>query len=498
MGIIKRQGFKSTLVNYFGVLVGTVAILFVYPLDDEIYGYANWLYNTSYLLIPLASGGVLSLVVKYFPAFNKEGSKNYNGFLTLILTLIISVFGVFLILWFLFKGTLMRFMELLNMNINAIQLYEPYILILLFVLIIFIFLLNQSFNQFRIVVPNLVQQVGYKLYLPVLVLIYIHFQLNKEQFSYLLIAYFVMAIVVMLIYLKKLGALKFGKVVKPSSIFSYREMASYSFFGSLNGISNSLAFRIDNVMIPFLLDMAKNGVYNKVFFIANVIEMPTRAMNQITAPIISKAWENNDMEEIKMVYKKASTNLYLIGCFFFLIIWYVLDDLIAISSNPDAFPNARMIFLFLASSKLIDMLMSMNTQIITYSKAYKYNLIFMMVLGVSNLTLNYLFINKFGLVGAAIATASSLLLYNIIKLIFIRIRFGIHPFSVSTLKTSFLFGLFLLMFYYLQFDMAPLYNLVIKCALILVIFGSIAYSWNISPDINSMIRNFISKINYKR
>ena len=250
-------------------------------------------------------------------------------------------------------------------------------------------------------------------------------------------------------------------------------------------------------MIPLLLDMAENGVYNKVFFMANVIEMPTRAMNQITAPVISKAWEINDTEEIRMVYKKASTNLYLIGSFFFLLIWYVLDDLVAISSNPDAFPNARLIFLFLASSKLIDMLMSVNSQIINYSKAYRYNLLFMMFLGICNLILNYLFIRKYGLVGAAIATASSLFLYNIMKLVFIHFKFNMHPFTWSTVKTTILFSIFLGLFYFVSFDFLPIGNLILKSILLLICFGGIAYKWNISTDINTMIRNFINKIKKK-
>ena len=317
MGIIQRQSIKSTLVNYLGVIVGGIAVLFIYPLNDEIYGYANWLYSTSYLLIPLASGGVVSLVVKYFPAFNQKDSGNFNGFLSLILMLISGVFIVFLGFWFLFKSKFLAVLEYLHLDVEAILAHEKFILLFLFVLIIFLFLLNHSYNQFRIVVPNLIQQLGYKLYLPLLVLVYIYFEFSREQFSYALIAFFVLASVVMLFYLQHLKALKFGWPKRPYPSFRFREMASYSIFSSLNGIGNSLAYRIDNVVIPLLLDMTQNGVYNKVFFISNVIEMPTRAMNQIAAPIISKAWENEDRAEIKMVYKKASNNLFLVGSFLF-------------------------------------------------------------------------------------------------------------------------------------------------------------------------------------
>jgi O-antigen/teichoic acid export membrane protein len=247
-------------------------------------------------------------------------------------------------------------------------------------------------------------------------------------------------------------------------------------------------------MIPLLLDMAKNGVYNKVFFIANVIEMPTRAMNQITAPIIAKAWEHNDVAEIRTVYKKASNNLFVIGSFFFLLIWYVLDDLIAISANPDAFPDARNIFLLLASSKLLDMLTSVNSQIITYSKAYRYNLLFMLFLGISNLILNYILIGRFGLVGAAMATALSLLMYNVLKLAFIQLRFRMHPFSWGTMKTMILFGVLLGLSFIVDLDFNPFMNLGLKSLVILIIFGGIVYKWHISEDINAIINKLAAKI----
>lgn len=494
MGIIKRQGIKSTIVNYIGVVVGTLSILFIYPLDDEIYGYANWLYNTSYLLIPLASGGILSLVVKYFPAFNNKESGNYNGFLSLILFALLTVFLVFVAFWFLFNEQFLGLLDLLNLNSKAISLHQNYILLLLLVLIILNFLLNHSFNMFRIVVPNLVQQVGYKLYLPILVLLYLHFEFSRTAFSYLLIMYFGLAILIMILYLHHLGALKFSKIKRPYKDFSFKEMGVYSIFGSLNGISNSLAFRIDNVMIPLLLDMVKNGIYNKVFFIANVIEMPTRAMNQITAPVISKAWEEGDIEEIGTVYTKASANLFLIGSFFFLVIWYVLDDLVAISANPDAFPDARVIFLLLAFGKLIDMLMSVNSQIITYSKAYRYHLVFMVVLGISNLVLNYLLIQKYELLGAALATSCSLLIYNLLKYVFIKVKFDLHPFSMATLKTLFLLGSFLLLWMWVPFFDSSLLNIILKPIFVMILYGGIAIYWKISPDVNNIIFTFINKI----
>ena len=180
--------------------------------------------------------------------------------------------------------------------------------------------------------------------------------------------------------------------------------------------------------------------------------------------------------------------------FFFVMIWYVLDDLVAISSNPDSFPNARMIFLFLGLGKLTDMLTSVNTQIISYSKAYRYNLFFLLFLGISNVVLNYVLISRYGLLGAAVATAGSLFLYNLLKLLFIQFRFKMHPFSASTAKTFALLVVFLLLFEIIAIGFHPIINIALKAFVISVLFGTVSFYLLISEDINTIIRNFINKI----
>ncbi len=493
MGIIKRQGLKSTLVNVISAFVGAASILFIYPLKDDYYGFALWFYNAAFLLLPIASFGVTSIIIKYFPIYSKSENPNNSGFLSLIFSLISGGYVLFLFVWYLFKSYILRLFDILEMDATAILENELYLLIFLYLLIGLLALVNYSSNHLRIVVPNIIQQLGYKIYLPLLVLASVYYGFSESEFALYILLFFGIANVLMILYLKYLGALKFGRIKKPRKDFSYKSMATFGLFGSLNSLSGSLAFRIDAVMIPFLKDMLQNGYYGKVLFMANVLEMPLRAISQISAPIISKAWEENDISEIETVYKKASANLFLAGCIFFLVIWYILDELILISSNPDSFPSARMIFFYLALAKLFDMLTSVNNQIIAYSKAYKYNLIFLILLGVSNLTLNYFLIKEKGIVGAAMATAISLLLFNFLKLVFIYWKFKLHPFTIRTLKTVIVFVALIFLYDKINIIANPWLLIIIKSFFICFSFGLIAFYWKISEDINEMIIKLFKK-----
>jgi len=493
MGIIRRQGIKTTLVSYIGVIVGTAAVLFVYPLNDAFYGYAQWLYTLSYLLIPLASGGVLSLVIKYFPSFNDSQSENFNGFISLITIWLLGFYAIFLIFWFLFKPLFIQGLNALNLNGALIEQNEIVILLLVFLSIFVALFSNQSYNRLRVTVPTIITQLGFKIFLPLLILITLYYKLPQSYVAWGMIGFFFIANILLIIYLKFIGGLKFGKIKKPQDFVGYKEMAKFSFYGSMNQLSSSLAQKIDSIMIPLFLEMAKNGFYSKALFITNVIEMPTRSLTQIASPIISKAWKENDIEELSNVYKKASANLFVIGAFFFLVIWYILDDIIAISSNPAAFPSARIIFLWVASSKLVDMLTSVNSQIIVYSEKYRYNLFFLLFLAGLNIYLNFILIPVHGIVGAAMATAISLFIFNMMKLVFILFQFGLHPFTSSNIKVFTIFIIVLAFYFFIPFNFVPLINIIVKCIFLAILYLPIAYFWNISPDINELINNYLKK-----
>ena len=499
MGIIKRQGIKSTIVNYAGAVIGAIAVLRVYPLNDELYGYAQWLYATALLFVPFATGGFLSLVVKYFPSFSKDDHKTYRGFLTLIMSGLLGFYLLFVILWFLFRDKIVDVLEWAHIpNANLIVVNQVYLLVLLGLMILIRFFVSHSSNGLRIVVPDIIEKFGYKIFLPLLILASVYIGYSKTTFVYCLLGFFVVIVVALLVYLRSQGLLKFGKVERPHDGESYGEMGKYALFGSLNLLGTNFSTRLDAVMIPLFLNMSQNGFYGKASFIANVMDYPTRSLTGIASPIISKAWEDNDLGEISMIYKKASANLFLLGSFVFLLIWYMIDDLVALSADPSTFPYARNIFLVLAIGKMADMLTSVNTHILIYSKAYRYNLLFLLILGIGNVIMNVYLIPEHGILGAAIATSISVLIYNLVKSLFIYFRFKLHPFSVGLVKIFVVLSFFIGLFLVLPDTGWPIANMIYKTLLLGIGYISIAYFWKISLDANELGEQLLHRIIKKK
>ncbi len=492
MGVVQRQSVKNAIVQFVAMVVGMVSVLFIYSLDNDIYGYATFLYGCAALIVPFASIGVIPSVVKHFPKY-KQSSTGSKGFLSLLFLLTLFGFGLFLSIAFLFQDFFYDFLSLLRMDIELIK-ENINIILLLTIILIFVQLLTAYISNFqRIVVPAVITNFGYKLFMPSIVLAYYFKLIDRQLLAYLILAFFAFSLIALLFYAFRLKALKFGQ---PSFLGKENRgnFLTYMFYSGLNGIGNSLAFRIDTIMISIIVGTSGAGLYAKILVIANVLSIPSIALNQIVSPIVSRLWEEKNLDEIHNLYKRSSINLFLIGVGLFVIIYFALDGLIAISSDPSSFENGKLIFVFLGLSKMFDLVTSINQSIITYSEKYRFNLLFLLILGVNNLIMNYYLIDEFNVVGAAMATAFSLFIFNVIKLLFIWLQYGMSPFSRNALKVLFL-GVLVFAFANVLPDLShPFLNSLFKCAIIVLIYVPLSYFWNISSELNKMLNDTLTKL----
>ena len=151
MSVVARQGFKYSLIGYFGFLLGTLSAIFVFPFDMEFYGKLRYIMPTAEMLLPIVVFGLSFSNVKFFHQTQKDG-KNQN-FLSLSLVGIIINFIIFLGLFFLFFTVFPQFKEW--------ELWKMKRLILPLILVL---ALSSVFNKYisnykRIVVPNIFENL---------------------------------------------------------------------------------------------------------------------------------------------------------------------------------------------------------------------------------------------------------------------------------------------------------------------------------------------------
>ena len=498
MGVVQRQSLKNAIVRLAGVVIGVVSMLYVYPLNYSIYGYAQFLYNTALFFVPFISLGIIPLVIKFFPEFSKDAKDN-RGFLSYLIILILVFFVLFIGIAHLFKQPLYKVLSDLSIDVDVLKSNEIYLLPLSFLLIFILLFTNYISNFGRIAIPTFLQNFLFKIFLPLIILAYVFEKISESGVAWSIIFFYGIILLLIIAYTKRLGALKLGWQPQFLTRERVKRMFSYMMFGAFNGMGSALTFRIDAIMITTLLSTASTGIYFIILIMANIIDIPTQSINKIAGPIISKAWEEGNVENILDIYKKASLNLLIPGFAIFLVAWFTLDDLFAISIDPDSFTNGKTIFLFLALGKLLDMLTSVNNSIIVYSRYYKYNLLFIMILGITNVILNYILIGKFDVIGAAMASCFALFLFNLVKLVFIYIKFGMQPFSKSTAVLLIVASLVFIIFYFFPDFDNPFISIIVNSISILSIYGFLVYYLKISRDANDLmdrcIKNFKTYIN---
>ncbi|RMG86234.1 MAG: hypothetical protein D6714_04570, partial [Bacteroidetes bacterium] len=348
-------------------------------------------------------------------------------------------------------------------------------------------------NFHRIVVPAILNQL-IKITLPVLIILFLLGKIDSVMIMYGVVANYVVVLVLLLLYLRKIGQFYFRPRLDFLNKPLLKEMGTYAGYGILGLIGTHLALRIDTVMVGSLIGETSTGRYSIVLLIASIIEIPTFAIMKITAPIVSEAWKRKDLAKIESLYKKTSLNLLIFGTLLFLGIWTCLDNVFEILPNGDQLTVAKNVVLFVGLAKLVDMLTSINNQVIGYSEYFRFNFYAILAMAVFNIVTNLIFIPIFQENGAAMATFSSLVLYNLLKFGYVKYRFGMVPFTKNTLGVLALGVVVYILTLFLPDTSSPFLDILIRGGFVTVAFGGGALFFHLSEDVNDLARQALARV----
>lgn len=490
MGVIKSQGIKTTAIIYLGSVVGYINSMVLFPnfLGKEYYGLLQTLLSASLILAQFARVGLPNLTIKFFPRFKTE-DRVHNGFLLFITTVAIVSSVVFIGAYLLIEDW---FVGLYSANS---PLFVDFAYLLFPLTIAYLFYdtyAAYSRSILKAFVPSLIREVFIRLCITAAIGAYIFGLVQLDGFLHTIALIYGLAVLSLMIYFKYLRQLSFKAnwefITKPFA----KEMTNFSLFAFLGGSAAMLINRIDVLMISSMLNLSNTGVYAVAASISTILYIPTRALNQISEPVISRAWKENDMDEIKHVYQQTSIIQFLAGVFAFLGIWCNIDDIFALAL-PD-FAEGKYVILFIGGAKLFDMITGCNSAIIANSKHYRFILYSNLCLVFIAIASNYLLIPMYGIVGAGIATALSVLLFNMAKLLFIYAKVQIQPFTPNTLKLLGVVGLtYAIQLLSPSFDIL-LIDMLIRSVIITIVFGGLVYFLKISDQVNGVVDGVLKKV----
>lgn len=488
MGIIQKQSISGTIYSYIGVILGFVTIGLLFPriFSTEEVGLLRLLVSYSVLFAQFASLGVNTATVKLFPYFRNKEKKHY-GFLGIALIvvfvgLIIAVSGYLLLRpYFIEHGQ-----EKSELFISYFYYVIP--------LIIFTLLFN-VFDTYYRVLYNAVKGIVYKEVIQRLLIlaVIIAYFFNLFDFQLTVILYVIAFVTpTFLLFISLLRSGQF--FIKPDfTLFDSKlkkQFLDVSFYGLIATFSGVLVLNIDVIMVDRMLGLSAAGIYTVCFFFGTLILVPLRTMGKIGSVVIADAWKVNDLGIIQKIYKKSILSLSVIGFLLFIGIWANVDNIFLIIGN-DYLPG-KYVILFIGIANLFDVSLGINAQIILNSKYYRYLSYFLFIFAFLLIVTNLLLIPVLGIVGAALASLISKLIYNFIKFFFLYKKFGFQPYDCK-----YILLIVILLIAYAVSLLIPIFSnyiidIIIRSAIIFIVFLIPVYAFKISEDINNKINETIS------
>jgi O-antigen/teichoic acid export membrane protein len=486
VGVIQKGSSLSTSFLIIGVLLGFVTSGLLLPnyFTEEENGVITLI--NSYFLIysQIALIGLHTTVIRFYPHFRNDENK-HHGFLTMMsLVLFCSVF-IFSLLFFISQWAFPSYFSDGSLFMKYYWLVLP-----LTVFTVYFYLFDAYYTvQLKGARGFFLKDVLQRILIILLVFAFIAWKFNFNSFIVLYgIATCIPTLILMVLLLRD-KQISFRPRYTPLYADSWKYMAKVSGYSLLLGISWVGVNNIDAIMIERMIGLKEAGIYGRNMFFGVLVAIPYRAINKISSGVISNSFKENNMKNIRDVYYKSSLNQMILGIFIFLGIWLNIENVYHVI--PRSYESGKYVILFMGLGNLFTMVGGVNTAVISFSPYYRWNTLFVGVLLILVVINNLVFIPLWQITGAAVATALSVFLYNLIMYLFLWYKYQLQPINVKHLLVLIIaFVSFMAAYYIPTFD-SFIYDIIIRSAAFTILFWICMLVFKVSMDMNGMLQKLL-------
>jgi len=390
-----RSGIINVMQNFSGTLLNLATFfILVRLLSKNDYGVWGIYLQTITILEIIRNGLIQSALIKFISGSDKkEHSDIFSASMTISGTLTI----VCIVLNFLFAGYLSRLLKAPALE----PMFYLYNIVFLFsgVLTQFNCIEQANFKYNGIFVGGIIRQA-----IPLIFLVasfFFHFNTSLFTLVYLQILSVILSIFVSWFYVKK-----FIHFTYSFSKGWIKKIFHYGKYAFATSVSSILSGTIDQWMLAGIISPAASGSFNIAVRVGNLIDIPTNAIATIVFPQSAKRMETEGKQAIKYLYEK-SVGTILAMVIPAIIFLYIFDSfiiqLLAGDKYADTVPILNITLLYCILSpfgrQFGVILDSIGKTRVTF--------IIVIVNTTIILILNYFFIKKYGVIGAAYATLIS-------------------------------------------------------------------------------------------
>ncbi len=404
--LLKGSGW----VMFFKVLGALSGYLFTFVVSKELgagtYGIFEMCFTAMMIITTLGKFGMDSSLVRLIPQYkeqNKRGAipKVYRNSLWFG-TAMGAVLGIML---FFSAGWLAR--------VFGTEEYEWGFKITALIVVpsVWWFINSETLRAFKRMLPYAMMQQGAMFLLATLLIWALPWEGLAENFQVPVIAFYIAILVIaglsFLVLRPSLQKEKMNEGTPDSMRFLLRLATPILVSGSMFLVMSWT----DTLMLGYFADEVAIGVYRVIFKIASLITFTQFAINSIAAPMYAQFHARDSVKDMAQITRQIGMLNLVFAIPLFAAIALFPEFITGMFGEEYKVGATEMIVL--AAGQLVNSLCGPNMTILTMTGKERNAQAIMMVAAGANLLLNFLLIPKYGIMGAAIATSVSMVLWNI-------------------------------------------------------------------------------------
>lgn len=199
---------------------------------------------------------------------------------------------------------------------------------------------------------------------------------------------------------------------------SYKEILKISLPMQISSLGVILMANVDNLMIGAFLTTGAVGLYALAFSIAMVSSFMLIAINAVIIPRFAEYYWSKKEEDLKKSIYYSLKIPFFFSLFYSVIVIIFAEDILHLFG--DEFENAKYTLIILTVGQFLNSYFGPIGAYLNVTGRQVEVGIIVLFATLVNIILNYFFIQKFGIEGAAFATVLSILLWKIPLVIYVK------------------------------------------------------------------------------
>jgi len=424
MSILTKNAAITVSIRVFGaILIFILQIVLARMLGAHEYGIYAFVISWISVIGLVCTLGFDTSLTRYIPEYiQKKQWKNLCGVINfsfracLIFSAVITILVLFIIIInnkfdsyiaFLYALPLITLITLTNIRISSLRSFKMYVAaifpetilkpVIILVLVSLYYFLNKNISSYNVIV----------------------FQLISAGITFTIGMYFF-----------KRTIKKFPKCKQPE--YQPRHWLISSLPMLLITSSAYIISQTDIIMLGILGNMEQSGIYSAVSRVSEIAIFFMAAINFVASPLISESYHNNDTEKLNAIIWKSTKISFLLAATSFVIFVMFGNNLLGIFGGD--FSVGYYALMILTVGHLANTATGPVGVILSLTGNQFYAAKIMGISALVNIFLNYILIPKYGLLGAALSTVTSTILWNILMLLKVKIELNINPSIISALS----------------------------------------------------------------